>query len=379
VNNDLFYRVTVKAGSASFDLSPDISSLTVEESGSGPAQLSVEAPDPYKVYSHALQEGMEIETDLGFVSDHAVIFRGRVAKAEGSFPRKEIPSVRILAYDQSMSMGLRKRNRIWTDTSLKKIVGDIASDYFGNNDIKIDLKGDPGFKGNGIRQQDETDLAFLLRLGSAYGCEMFAVSGEEKSELYFKSQYNIMRETPPVTLYHDRLGAADGLLSFDAAADIAKIQLPRVFAGSDYDTGELIQQVTAPVEIVGDVTDSFADENLARFTGTYPERADAIKGLLSAAEAVYGRLREELGSVDREISTGFTTRDELSKRAENQFSTSIRGMSASGSAMGNHRIHAQSTICIADVGGRFSGIWYLSHVRHILDREGYLTEFQCKR
>lgn len=379
MNNDLYYRVSVKAGSAAYDLSSDLSSLTVEESGSGPDQLTIEMTDPFKVFSHALREGMEVEVDLGTVSDHSVLFRGRISKVEGSFPRRGVPTLRLLAFDRSMNMGLRKRNRIWTDTSLEQIVRDIAGAYFSRGDIKVELKGNPNFTGNGIRQQDETDLAFLLRLGSTYGCEMFVVSGDQKDELHFKAQYTIMKADPAVTLYYGRSGAANCLLTFEATADTAKIQLPRVFTGTDFDTGQCIQQVTAPVEMVGSTEDSFADEDLARFCSRYPERARSIKGLLTAADTVSRQLRDELGSVERVVTPGFTTQDELNKRADNQFSTSIHGMRAGGSTAGNHRIHAQSTIGIAGVGGRFSGTWYLSSVRHVLNREGYFTEFQCRR
>ncbi|TEB07871.1 Phage late control gene D protein (GPD) [Pelotomaculum schinkii] len=376
---DLYYRISVKAGNASYDLSHDLSSLTVEESETGPDKLTIEMTDPFKVYSHALQEGMQVETDLGKVSDHSIIFRGRISKVEGSFPRHGVPALRLLAFDRSMNMGLRKRNRVWTDTSLEKIVKDIAGAYFNTGDIKVDLKGNPNFTGNGIRQQDETDLAFLLRLASRYGCEVFVVSGEQKDELFFKAQYKIMKSAPEVTLYHGRYGVSNRLLSFEATVDAAKIQLPRVFAGTDFDTGQCIQQVTAPVQDVGTTEDRFTDENLTQFYSRYPARALSIKNLLAAAGTVQKQLRDELGSVEREVTPGFTTQDELNKRADNQFSTSIHGMSASGSVPGNHRIHSQSTIGIADVGGRFSGTWYLSRVRHVLNKEGYQTEFQCRR
>ncbi|OPX90392.1 contractile injection system protein, VgrG/Pvc8 family [Pelotomaculum sp. PtaB.Bin117] len=379
MKNDLYYRISIKAGSASYDLSNDLSSLTVEEGSAGPDKLTIEMTDPFKVYSHALQEGMQVETDLGTVSDHSVIFRGRISKVEGSFPRHGVPKLRLLAFDRSMNMGMRKRNRVWTDTTLEKIVKDIAGAYFDTGNIRVDLKGNSNFSGNGIRQQDETDLAFLLRLAAAYGCEMFVVSGEQKDELYFKASYKIMKSDPEVTLYHGRAGVANCLLTFEATVDAAKIQLPRVFAGTDFDTGQCIQQVTAPVEDVGATADLFTDENLTQFYSRYPARALSIKNLLSAASIVQQRLRDELGSVEREITPGFTTQDELNKRADNQFSTSIRGMRASGSASGNHRIHAQSTIKIANVGGRFSGTWYLSQVRHVLNKEGYQTEFQCQR
>lgn len=379
MKNDLYYRISVKAGNASYDLSHDLSSLTIEESGTGPDKLTIEMTDPFKVYSHALQEGMQVETDLGTVSDHSVIFRGRISKVEGTFPLHGVPTLRLLAFDKSMNMGLRKRNRVWTDTSLEKIVKDIAGAYFNTGDIKVDLKGNPNFTGNGIRQQDETDLAFLLRLASGYGCEMFVVSGEQKDELFFKAQYKIMKSDPEVTLYHGRYGVTNRLLSFEATVDAAKIQLPRVFAGTDFDTGQCIHQVTAPVQDVGTTEDRFTDENLTQFYSRYPARALSIKNLLSASGTVQQQLRDELGSVEREVTPGFTTQDELNKRADNQFSTSIHGMSASGSAPGNHRIHSQSTIGIADVGGRFSGTWYLSQVRHVLNKEGYQTEFQCRR
>lgn len=379
MKNDLYYRVSIKAGSAAYDLSPDLSSLTVEESGTGPDKLTIEITDPFQVYSYALQEGMQVETDLGTVSDHSLIFRGRIAKVAGSFPRHGVPTLRLLAFDRSMNMGLRKRNRVWTDTSLEKIVKDIAGAYFHTGDIKVDLKGNPNFTGNGIRQQEETDLAFLLRLASRFGCEMFVVSSEPRDELFFKAQYQIMKSDPEVTLDHGRYRVANRLLTFEATADAAKIQLPRVFAGTDFDTGQCIQQVTAPVADVGTTADRFTDENLTQFYSHYPAKAQAIKNLLSAASIVQQQLRDELGRVEREVTPGFTTPDELNKRADNQFSTSIHGMRASGSTAGNHRIHAQSTIGIAGVGGRFSGTWYLSQVRHVLNREGYQTEFQCRR
>ena len=90
---------------------------------------------------------MLVEIDLGTVSDHSVIFRGRIFKVEGSFPHHGVPALRLLAFDRSMNMGLRKRNRVWTDTSLEKIVKDIAKNYFNENDIKVDLKGEPLFFG----------------------------------------------------------------------------------------------------------------------------------------------------------------------------------------------------------------------------------------
>jgi hypothetical protein len=182
-----------------------------------------------------------------------------------------------------------------------------------------------------------------------------------------------------VTLYHGRCGVPNLLLSFEASSDVSEVQLPRVFSGIDSETGERTEVTTATVEEVGSTEDTCLDENLTEFRSRYPDRAGQLEGLLSAAEEVQEGLREELGGVTREATPGFATQDDLQVRADNQFSTSVHGMRASGTTVGNQHIHAQSCVRIADVGGRFSGTWYLSQVRHVLNDRGYNTEFECQR
>jgi phage protein D len=378
VTSDLYYRVSITAGSASYDLSQDLTSFNIEEDGARPDQLTVQVSDPFKVLSHAIQEGMEVEVDLGTVDDHSVVFRGRIYKTEGDFPQQGVPTLKLIACDKSQQMGLRKRNRRWTDIPLSQIVTEVGGEYFDHH-VETNLRGDPSFSGNGIRQQDETDLAFLLRLASTYGCEMFVIAGQDDDTLHFESQHSIMSAAPEITLYYGRCGVPNRLISFQASGDVSNIQLPRVFSGIDYETGELAEVTTASVEDVGTTEDAFLDENLTEFRQRYPERADQLDGLLSAAGEIQDGLREELGSEEREATPGFTTQADLDVRAENQFSTSLHGMRGSGSASGNHRLRAQANVGIADVGGRFSGTWYLSQVRHILNSQGYTIELQCQR
>ena len=62
--DDLFYRVQVSAGGAEYDLSADLTSLSIEEDETRPDLLVVNLSDPYKVFGHALQEGMDVEVEL---------------------------------------------------------------------------------------------------------------------------------------------------------------------------------------------------------------------------------------------------------------------------------------------------------------------------
>ncbi|MBV7337515.1 hypothetical protein KFU94_56665 [Chloroflexi bacterium TSY] len=382
MSQELFYWVYVEAAGAGYDLSHDLTSLTVEEGGDGPAQLTIQMSDPNKVFSYAVQKGMDIEVDLGYVDDHSIVFRGHIYKVEGDFPQDGVPTLRILAYDRSMKMGLRKRNRTWNQTTLESLVNTIGqeySEYFMTQDIHVTLMGDPEFTDNGIRQQDETDLAFLRRLATRYGCALFVVAGENADGLHFEAQHHIMTQEPEVTLYHGRCGVPEQLLSFQASSDVSNMRLPRVFSGIDFSTGQPLSVATQTVEEVGNMEDPFVDEHLAEFRRREPVQAERLTDMFRAAETLEETLRDEMGNVDRELVWGFTTEADLRVREENQFSTSLHGMRASGSALGNHRIHAQSVIRIADVGGQFSGTWYLSQVRHIFDNQGYRTEFECQR
>ncbi len=377
MTGDLYYRVSISAGPAAYDLSHDLTALTVDEQGSRPHQLTVELGDPYKVLGHALQEGMSVDVDLGTADDHSIVFRGRIYKVDGTFPENEVPTLTLTAYDESMRMGLRKRNLAHTGMTLSALVREIAGNYFNGN-VVDNLRGDPEFTGNGIRQQDETDLAFLLRLGDRYGAEMFVISGDEADTLHFESRYHIMTADPSVALYHGRCGAPARLIRFEAGSDVGNIELPRVFSGMDYNSGEPTE-AASPVEDVGETEDPFSDENLGAFSEREPERAARLEALLSAAETMPAALREEMGGDERVHVPGGASREELDILALNQFSSSMNGMRGSGTAVGNHRIRSQSNILIYDVGGRFSGTWYLSRVRHVLDKQGYQTEIECRR
>lgn len=358
-------------------MSPDLTSLSIEEEGTRPDQLSISLSDPFKVFGHALQEGMEVEVELGTVEDHSIVFRGRFYKIEGEFPQDGVPKLRLLAYDRSMRMGLRKRNRAWSEKNLSAIVTEIAGDYF--NRLTVRPKGDPTFTRNGVRQLEQTDLEFLRELATRNACEQFVVADDMGDEFYFLSQYEIMNTDPEITLYHGRTGVPNRLISFQASSDVSNIQLPRVFSGVDDESGEPTETATRTVEEVASTEDVFRDENLAEFRASEPEKAARLANLITGAAATQQELLDELGEEEREPTMGFASQEDLQVRVENQFSTSIHGMRGNGATVGNHRLRAQASVRIADVGGRFSDIWYVSQVRHSVSGLGYQTEFQCQR
>src|SRR5438309_2040057 len=127
---DLYWRMSVNSSGVQYDASDDISSLTIEQQEGTPDRLTATLADPFKVLGHAIQEGMDVEVELGAADDHAVVFRGRIYKVDGSFPTEQTPTLQLNAYDPSMRMGLRKRNRVFTDMALSDIVKQVASVQF---------------------------------------------------------------------------------------------------------------------------------------------------------------------------------------------------------------------------------------------------------
>jgi uncharacterized protein len=377
---ELFYLVSLVADKVRHDLSQDLTSFTIDESGNQPSMLTIQMSDPHHVFSSSFQEGMEVMVDLGDVEDHAIIFRGHIYKVDQDFPKSGVPTLTLRAYDRSMKMGLRKRNRIWQDVTLKEIVEQIAKKGgYGFNTVKVDEQANPEFKGNGIRQQDETDLAFLRRLAGLFDYEMFVTVTEQEDILNFLYQYNIMKADPAVTLYYDRCGVEYRLLSFQPSVDVSKIQLPRIYAGIDYYSGTPIEKQTKEFDHEIKNEDAYFDENMDEFRKAHADKADQLKEVIDAAAEVQKNLCKELGNVRREPVEGFSTPEILKARAEKQFNSSLQGMRASGTSTGNRKLLAHTCLEILNVGKRFSGKWYLAQVSHVLDKQGYTCTFQCQR
>src|SRR5262249_29416279 len=141
----------------------------------------------------------KLEVELGSSDAHALVFLGRIYHVDATFPESGVPSLSIQAYDGTMAMGLMERNRAFQDKKLSNIVKQVAGAaayQFAKVDVQV--LGDPNFPGNGIRQRDETDLAFLLRLAASYGCTMTAVPGDSGETLEFKAERKLIDGDPEV-------------------------------------------------------------------------------------------------------------------------------------------------------------------------------------
>lgn len=378
MSETLFWQLLVAAEGVPYDLSRDMTSFTIEEEDRSPTMLTVHVSDPFTVFSHALREGMDIEATMGTEDDHRVMFRGRIYHVDSSLPLDGSPSLTIKAYDATMLMGLQERNRRFRDLTLSQIVTEVADPHL-EAPIAIDLIADPPFPGEGLRQREQTDLAFLRCLAEHMHCAMGIDLVEGVEEFVFKAHQRVLETTAEVALHYGRCDVANRLLTFDAQVDVASIAVPRAIGGMDPATGDVMDARTTPITPVGRVEDRLLEDNLSAFEEEHPERALLLRELIAAGETLDPIVREELGEARRDPIPAFATPEQADEEARAaQPATSIHGMEATGSTPGNKDIHARRPMEV-EGGGRFSGKWYVSKATHILDRQAYRTDFTCNR
>lgn len=374
--DDLFYSILVDPQGSAYELSEDISSLIVDEAAGKPDQLTIQMGDPFHLFSHALQVGLEIEVDLGSVKDHSLLFRGHIYKVEGDYPKNGLPTIRIIAYDHSMKLGLQKRTRLFTDKTLKDIVEETARPVFQKCDYAAN-DSEPILGQDGIRQKNETDLAFLYRLAEIYGYEMYVASNEQDDILNFISRKTIISDKAPLELCYNRTDVPSRLINFQSSSDVAQMEPRQFYSGINYDDGKPIDIQETPEPEPVEQDDKFLDESLALFSEKHPAQARSLASLINRAPASKEMLHKELG-VTKVTVPGFVSQDELKALAGNQYRLGSQGMRGKGTAAGNHRLHAQLAIAVSGVG-TFSTKWFVTQVRHTLNSQGYLTEFECQR
>jgi phage protein D len=180
--SEIFFRVTVEGE----DVSDLLERLEVEESDTQADMATLTFANRSLVLADILQEGLMVEIDLGRQDAHALIFRGIMTGIRPGFPSQGLPKVEVQAMDSLIQLGLQPKTRRWWNTSVAQIVRDIAQfnglglgDIEPTEDALIDEM-------RPYHQIEETDLAFLLRLGRDYDSKLY-VEHSDQDTLNFVS------------------------------------------------------------------------------------------------------------------------------------------------------------------------------------------------
>ena len=344
--------------------------VQLEESDSRADVVRVTFADGNLVMCDVLHEGQKVEIDMGRSDEHALVFRGVATSVTATFPRVGSPFVELVAQDSLILLALRPQTKRWGGTNVSSIVRRIA---LANSLVagSISPGDDTAFPEERPAQQvAETDLAFLQRLARAYDSKLFVDHSGPVDSLNMVSTQSLLDADPlqQTLIFNSTL--VDFRVGFDAWAADPEEHL----VTTDPDSGDRVT-VDETLFRPDDITWTPDPTRIAQM-GDGAARVTALVGASAGARAQmrnYQRVPPRLaGAAARPASEhGRVHGDRLRHR----------GHTGRGRASGSIWIRPRARVQVLGYGGRWSGTWYLSRVRHELDLvlRTYACSFVCTR
>ena len=286
-----------------------------------------------------------LEVNAGFDDEMALLFSGPITHLKPIFDTD--PSqcmLELWAMDKSVLLDREEKLKDWPD----KKDSDIAQALFSEYGLRSEIEDTAIIHDQAVStiMQRETDMQFLKRLALRNGYECFV----EGDTAYFRPP-QLDDEPQPVLSAH--FGPDTTLSEFrldveaQAPSNVSLHQIDRM-------NKEVIS-----VDITASEQTSFGSLSASDLL---PIGGDAAKGVLS-----------------RTVTSGET---EMTALAQGLFHRSEWFVSGEGAVDANiyrHVLMPRRSVTVRGVGERYSGVYYVTHVSHIFDRDGYRQGFRVKR
>ncbi len=370
--DELFVEVTIE-GEVLTDL---LESVLVEESDTQTDMAMLTFGNSDLVLSDILHEGLTVEIDLGRQAVHAVIFRGIITGIRATFPTEGEPKVEVQAMDSLILLGFEPKTKRWWNKPISAIVLEIA----GMNGLipgmiqpTVDTLVD---ESRPLQQIEETDLAFLLRLAKEYDAKL-SVAHFPVDTLNFVSTRTLVNSPPIPDLLVWSANLDDFTASFDSFATMSNLQVVTTepLTGSRVAIPETPALMKEDLAAVAEATWVPAPLRLAQL-GLGAIRMTKLIAKSTAKRAQLNKYWQDpprvSGAASRlPIDLGETFGD-WSRRL---------GQIGQGRAGGSISLRPRVNVLIEGCGGRWSGKWYLSEVKHQINtrQRKYDCEFTCTR
>ncbi len=323
-------RFEVTVGGKTFrESGAGVTDLVVETTLGGADRFSLTLNVPYDREQRAFSgfswddfdTGKTVDVSLGW-GDGSLepLFIGRINRVTTNFSQGQGPSVGVSGYGLLHDTMRGKKDRSWSETTVKDVVSEVLSSYFGS----VTVEGG-GMKRDKVYQHDQSDYRFVEHLAEKYGYQFYT----KRNEVFFKPRSSMGSNDPVATL---RYGAA--LESFSGEIDQA----------NEVQTVEVRHwDMQAETEIVGTASTDAKNKKKEVFRVPCASNDEAT----TIAETKLDRL-----SGSRATARGETDR-------------------------GVPKLTAGETISVGDVGSRFSKNYYVSKTTHRVGGSGYRTSFEA--
>lgn len=348
-----------------------IKSVTYESSDGVADVLKIIAANPDFELSEAkmFMPGNEINVWMGY-GEPEFIGRAVIAKAKPNFPNGGIPTLELTGYTYDYKMMDNapeksktkdgKSGRVWTDTTYNDVVADKAADYGLDSDIDEMQGTDVKL----IQKAGVSDYQFVQGIANLNGF-VWWVDGDQEGKwtLNLKDPKKIYQEKEYALVYND--GDYSALFDFSPEISLRGATTKLKVQTKNPETGKLIEEEF--------------EEDIDSIDVVYSkDPKEKVEEELTTPAAI--KIFIDDFSFEIISNKKFKTAAELKVFAQQWFRKMRENfIQASGSCIGIETLRARQIHTIDGVGKVYSGKYYFSVVRHIMDSSGYRCEFSGRK
>ena len=289
--------------------------------------------------SDQLAPGNRIEIRAGYRGKLATLLVGEITALKANFGSDKAATVRVQGFDRLHRLRRGKRTRAFSEIKDSQIAERIAGELGLTADVQ-----DTGIVHAYLLQNNLSDIDFLLMRARRIRYEVLIEGGT----LIFREARNNLGETLALEYQKDLKWFQPRLSTAELAGEVT-------VRGWNPATKEAILGVGRP----GDETTLMGGKQVG------PALADSAFGKASAAI----------------VEVPVASQAEADQMAKALFNDMALGLiCGDGEAVGNTSVAAGTTIRLAGLGTRFSGIYYVRRAEHrIAPKIGYVTKFHVVR
>lgn len=278
-----------------------------------------------------LQLGSPLEVHMGYTDRLTPLFFGYVSNIEFDFSTNDAPTISVTAMDISFFMMRGGEPQIWSNTSIDKVVRELAGKY-GITSYSIKPTNKTEEK---IVKNSESDHAFITNQAEKLNYSFFVVG----KKLFFRGKDE---NSVPVM----KLEWGKQLTSFRVEHDIADQVTKVVVIGTLGTSKEVVEATATSVKKIG--SNSKTGPNLLSRLGDFVEVIQrSVKDQAEARQLAESRMQEH----------------------------SVKLVTARGASIGLPELRAGRYITLSGLGGSLNTTYYIEKAQHQFDGSGYRTTF----
>jgi phage protein D len=351
-NESLFIEID---GAEATDLYDDLVALEVELSDELPATfrlcISLARQPGDGAWSYQDEERFRlwkpVTIGIGFVdSGHDELISGYITRVLPRFTEDEGQSLlEISGTDASVLMDRAERLKPWPN----KTDSDIAREILGTYPFSSQVDDTDVVHEEAVSTviQRETDLRFLRRLARRNGFNIYMTG----TTAHFR-RVPVNRKPQPLLAAH--FGEETNLICFSATVDALRPTRVQMF------------QVD---RLTGEVLESVAEASEEAPLGELDAAALQPAGVPGAPTVV----------IAHNVVTGRAEMDTLTQQLFEEGASFVTGEGDIDGAAYGHVLMPRGLVTIKGVGESYSGVYYVSFVRHTITRDGYTQYFRVTR